>query len=83
MLLLIPLLPLIGFLINAALGRRISKPASGAVACGAIGASFLVALTTATTCGELGPHQMTFSPGPTPIEASRLASRFASASSWA
>ncbi len=46
MLLLIPLLPLIGFLINAALGRRISKPASGAVACGAIGASFLVALTT-------------------------------------
>jgi NADH-quinone oxidoreductase subunit L len=46
MLLLIPLLPLVGFLINAGLGRRISKPASGAVACGAIGASFLVALTT-------------------------------------
>jgi NADH-quinone oxidoreductase subunit L len=46
MLLLIPLLPLLGFLINAGLGRRISKPASGAVACGAIGASFLVALTT-------------------------------------
>jgi NADH-quinone oxidoreductase subunit L len=45
MLLLIPLLPLLGFLINAGLGRRISKPASGAVACGAIGASFLVALT--------------------------------------
>ncbi len=46
MLLLIPLLPLVGFLINASLGRRISKPASGAVACGAIGASFLVALTS-------------------------------------
>ena len=45
MLLLIPLLPLLGFLINAGLGRRISKPASGAVACGAIGASFLVAVT--------------------------------------
>jgi NADH-quinone oxidoreductase subunit L len=45
MLLLIPLLPLVGFLINASFGRRISKPASGAVACGAIGASFLVALT--------------------------------------
>ncbi len=45
MLLLIPLLPLVGFLINAGFGRRISKPASGAVACGAIGASFLVALT--------------------------------------
>ncbi len=31
--------------------------------------------------GELGPHQISFSPLPTPSEASTLASRFASASS--
>jgi NADH-quinone oxidoreductase subunit L len=40
MLLLIPILPLIGFVINASFGRRIGKGASGAVACGAIVASF-------------------------------------------
>src|SRR5215212_6462802 len=44
MLLLIPLLPFIGFLVNASLGRRLSKPVSGAVACGAIGGSFVVSL---------------------------------------
>src|SRR5512144_488894 len=44
MLLLIPLLPLIGFLINASLGRRVSKPAAGAVACGALIASFAISL---------------------------------------
>ena len=43
MLLLIPLLPLVGFLINALLGSRLSKAASGSVACGAIFASFAVA----------------------------------------
>src|SRR2546426_5426329 len=42
MLLLIPLLPFLGFLLNASLGRRISKPAAGAVACGAMIASFAV-----------------------------------------
>jgi NADH-quinone oxidoreductase subunit L len=42
MLLLIPLLPFVGFLVNAALGRRISKGASGAVACGVMLASFAV-----------------------------------------
>jgi NADH-quinone oxidoreductase subunit L len=42
MLLLIPLLPLVGFLVNAAAGRRLTKTGSGAVACGAIVASFLV-----------------------------------------
>src|SRR5262249_13078225 len=45
MLLLIPLLPFVGFLINASFGRRLAKPVSGAIACGAIGASFIVALT--------------------------------------
>ncbi len=46
MLLLIPLLPFIGFLINASLGRRLSKSASGAVAVAAMVASFAVALTS-------------------------------------
>jgi hypothetical protein len=32
MLLLIPLLPLVGFLLNASFGRRVSKPAAGAIA---------------------------------------------------
>jgi NADH-quinone oxidoreductase subunit L len=40
MLLLIPLLPLLGFLLNASFGRRLSKSVSGAIACGAILASF-------------------------------------------
>jgi NADH-quinone oxidoreductase subunit L len=42
MLLLIPLLPFVGFLINAGFGRRVSKAAAGAIACGAMIASFLV-----------------------------------------
>ena len=46
MLLLIPLLPLLGFLLNASFGRRLSKPASGAVACGSIGASFVLSLVS-------------------------------------
>ena len=40
MLFLIPLLPLAGFVVNATLGRRLSKPASAAVAVGAMGLSF-------------------------------------------
>jgi NADH-quinone oxidoreductase subunit L len=42
MLLLIPLLPLVGFLINAFVGRRLTKAVSGAVACSAVIASFIV-----------------------------------------
>ncbi len=42
MLLLIPLLPLAGFLLNAAFGRRLSKSVSGGIACAAIVASFVV-----------------------------------------
>src|SRR5437660_5545668 len=45
MLPLIPLLPLAGFLINASLGRRVSKPAAGAVACGVMVASFAVSVS--------------------------------------
>src|SRR5437762_2509766 len=44
MLLLIPLLPFLGFLVNASFGRRVSKAAAGAVACAAMLASFLVAV---------------------------------------
>ncbi|HET6954975.1 MAG TPA: NADH-quinone oxidoreductase subunit L, partial [Vicinamibacterales bacterium] len=44
MLLLIPLLPFLGFLLNASFGKRVSKAAAGAVACGAMIASFLVSL---------------------------------------
>jgi NADH-quinone oxidoreductase subunit L len=42
-LLLIPLLPFVGFLINAAIGRRLSKGVSGLLATGAMAASFGVA----------------------------------------
>ena len=47
MLLLIPLLPFVGFLVNATLGRRLSKGVAGAVACGAMIASFVVSLAAA------------------------------------
>ena len=42
-LVLIPLLPFVGFLINGFLGRRLSKAVSGLVACLAVGAAFVVA----------------------------------------
>ena len=44
MLLLIPLLPFVGFLVNASLGRRLPKSVSGGVACLAIIASFAVSV---------------------------------------
>jgi NADH-quinone oxidoreductase subunit L len=44
MLLLIPLLPFLGFLVNASLGRRLSKRVSGALACGVVLASFAVSV---------------------------------------
>src|SRR5215831_15399274 len=42
MLLLIPLLPLVGFLLNASFQRRLSKGASGTIACGAMLLSFAI-----------------------------------------
>ena len=42
MLFLIPLLPFVGFVVNAFFGRRLSKSMSGGVACAAIIASFAV-----------------------------------------
>ena len=56
MLLLIPLLPLIGFLVNASLGRRVSKGAAGAIACGAMIASFAVAVTAVLALVRLPPE---------------------------
>ncbi len=44
MLLLIPLLPFVGFLVNAAVGRRLSKSLSGGIATGAMALSFGVAV---------------------------------------
>jgi NADH-quinone oxidoreductase subunit L len=44
MLLLIPLFPFLGFLVNASLGRRLTKAAAGAVACSVMFASFAVSV---------------------------------------
>src|SRR3989454_6154424 len=46
MLLVIPLLPFIGFLVNASFGRRLTKRVAGAVACGAMILSFVVSVAT-------------------------------------
>jgi len=43
-LLLIPLFPLVGFLLNASFGRRVSKGAAGTIACAAMLLSFAVSL---------------------------------------
>ncbi|HZR25771.1 MAG TPA: NADH-quinone oxidoreductase subunit L [Vicinamibacterales bacterium] len=56
MLLLIPLLPFVGFLVNASVGRRITRSASGAVACGAMIASFVVALASVWRLVGLEPE---------------------------
>jgi len=49
MLLLIPLLPFLGFLVNAFVGRRLSKSVSGGLACLAILASFAVSALSVWT----------------------------------
>src|SRR3954471_19452903 len=55
MLLLIPLLPFLGFLVNASFGRRVSKAAAGAVACGAMIGSFAVSLLSVVRLVQLEP----------------------------
>ena len=55
MLLLIPLLPFLGFVVNAFAGRRLSKGTSGGVACAAIIASFGVSVAAAS--GVVSSHQ--------------------------
>src|ERR1700682_499456 len=56
MLLLIPLLPLLGFLVNAGMGRRLNKAAAGAVACGVMIASFLVSCAGAWRLVGMDPE---------------------------
>ena len=51
MLSLIPALPLLGFLINACLGRRLPKTVSGGVACLAMLASFAVSVLSVLNVG--------------------------------
>src|SRR4051812_32301885 len=55
MLLLIPLLPFLGFLVNASFGRRVSKAAAGAVACGTMIGSFAVSLLSVVRLVQLEP----------------------------
>jgi len=53
---LIPLFPFLGFLINAFFGRRLSKAASGGVACGVMLASFAVSVASVwQMLGQPGP----------------------------
>ena len=56
MLTLIPLLPFLGFLLNASFGKRVSKAAAGAVACGVMLASFVVSLAAVWQLVAL-PHE--------------------------
>src|SRR3982074_3105973 len=56
MLLLIPLLPFLGFLLNASFGRRVGKAAAGAIACGAMVRSFLVSLVAVWRLVGLPPE---------------------------
>ncbi|MGH9201605.1 MAG: NADH-quinone oxidoreductase subunit L, partial [Vicinamibacterales bacterium] len=49
MLVLIPLLPLAGFVVNAAIGRRLSKTVSGGLACAVMVASFVIAASQVWT----------------------------------
>ena len=56
MLLLIPVLPFFGFLVNAGLGRRVSKAAAGAVACAVMLASFGMSLVAVWRLVALPPE---------------------------
>jgi NADH-quinone oxidoreductase subunit L len=55
MLLLIPLLPFLGFVVNAFFGRRLSKSLSGGIACAAVIASFGVSV--AAVWGVVSAHE--------------------------
>ncbi|HKT81913.1 MAG TPA: NADH-quinone oxidoreductase subunit L [Vicinamibacterales bacterium] len=57
--LLIPLLPFLGFLANASFGRRLSKGASGALACAAIAASFVLSIASVWSLLRLEPDART------------------------
>jgi NADH-quinone oxidoreductase subunit L len=56
MLALIPLLPFAGFVINASLGRRLSKGVSGGIACAAMIAAFFVSAASSWRVMNAGEH---------------------------
>jgi NADH-quinone oxidoreductase subunit L len=56
-LLLIPLLPFLGFLVNLALGRRLSKSVSGGVACLAMFGAFSVSAASVWSLVQLPPAE--------------------------
>jgi NADH-quinone oxidoreductase subunit L len=56
MLILIPLLPFAGFLINASFGRRFSKGVSGGIACAAMIGAFLVSVASSWRIITAGGH---------------------------
>src|SRR5689334_13344565 len=60
MLLLIPLLPFVGFLINLSLGRRLPKAVSGGIACLAMIASFAVSVLAILGMQAGGTQQTVF-----------------------
>ncbi len=53
---LVPILPLLGAIVNGLIGRRLSKPAIGLVACGSTGLSFGVAIVAFIGLLTLDPH---------------------------
>jgi NADH-quinone oxidoreductase subunit L len=57
MLLLIPLLPFIGFLINAFVGKRLKQPVAGGIACAAMLASFAVSVAAVLQLIGLPEHE--------------------------
>ncbi len=56
---LVPLFPLIGFLINGFFGKKISKGLSGMVACGSVLASFIVSLLVFFETAHSGAQTVT------------------------
>ena len=56
MLLLIPLLPFVGFLLNASFGKRLAKGVSGAIACAVMIASFVVSVVSVWRLVALPPE---------------------------
>jgi NADH-quinone oxidoreductase subunit L len=60
-LILIPLLPLLGFLVNASLGRRLSKAASGGIACAAMAGAFAASLAAVWQLVALEPESRVIS----------------------